>query len=95
MDPITVAITTLAGLAATGAIGAVKKQTTILDGKIGAWIKPVQPAIATGLSIALPWISNALHLSAIPDAQLIANAPASAIIGITVAELVSKLGKKK
>ena len=82
-----------AGILGSIILGAVKRNTTLFDSKIGDFIKPVQPAIVFGLSIGLPLLGNAIGITDIPDATVFANAPTATLVAITAREIFKRLQK--
>ena len=102
VGPLSAAATLLVGLGATLATGLVRKVATKADNAIGSVdqkithaIGPALPIVATGFAALLPFLSNAIGLSQIPDASVILNAPASAIVGIVLREAFTKIFAKK
>lgn len=99
--PVASTATLLIGLGATIATGLVRKGATKVDAALGTVdqritkaIGPILPIVATGFSALLPMISNAIGLTQIPDAAVILNAPASAIVGIALREAFTKIFRK-
>jgi len=88
-------LTYVAGILAVTIIGFVKKVSGPIDIKIASIIKPLQPVIALLLTAGLPWLTNLLHLTAIPDAALLTNAPIATVVAIVCAELYAKLNPPK
>jgi len=84
----------LAGLISVAALGGLKKMTTVADRKVAAFIKPVQPLVALGLTIGLPMLGNAIGLVNVPNATTLANAPTATIISVAAAEVFARLTKK-
>lgn len=85
------------GFAASLLTGVVGKGVTAVDKIAGnvdlsyrRKVGPVLPGVVAGLSIVLPMLANRIGLSDVPPADMIANAPVSAIIGITAREVVRK-----
>lgn len=63
-----------------------------LDSKIAAFIKPFQPVVLMALGYALPLAAAKLGLiAAVPSAELFAQAPLAAIIGVTAREAAVRL----
>lgn len=92
-DTVGPVATVLIGAASSLATGAVRAGTqwvddklTVVNGKVTRSLGPVWPIVVTGFSMALPLLGNALHLTDLPTAQVIATAPVSAIIGIALRE---------
>lgn len=101
VGPLSATATLLIGLGATLATGLVRGVATKADEKLGSVdqkitkaIGPVLPVIATGFAAVLPMISNALGLSQVPDAAVLVNAPASAVVGIVLREAFTKIFRK-
>lgn len=80
-----------AGIASSFLLGAFKKVTGALDTAIGTAIKPLQPVLILGLTIALPMLGAALHLADVPSATVIATAPASTLLAIVLREIARRL----
>lgn len=78
----------------TGIVGkgvtAVDKVTGNIDLSYRRKVGPLLPGVVAGLSIVLPMLANRIGLADVPPADMIANAPVSAIIGITAREVVRK-----
>lgn len=87
-------VTVATGLAASAALGLIKAGTDRLDARLTAVLKPFAPALVTGLSIGLPLLGNAVGLSDLPPADVVANAPVSAVAGIVGRELAVRLARK-
>jgi len=79
----------LAGLVAVALTGLIKKATGAADERILRVIKPVQPVIALGISLAVPWAAQ--HLGVTVDPQAFAQAPASTLAFLTLREVYAKL----
>lgn len=79
------------GLGASLVWGAAKKWTGALDTKVGHAIKPVQPVLVGALAVALPFLSNAIGITDLPPADVIAAAPSAAIVGVTAREIFRRL----
>ncbi len=86
-------ITLLSGLVASTLLGAIKKQTTLLDRKIGEFIKPFQPIVVLGVSIALPMLGDALGIANLPTAEVLAAAPATTLAMVAARESLKRLKK--
>lgn len=82
------------GVAGVTILGTVKKFTGIADTKIFALVKPIQPLIALGITLGLPYAAHALHLTTTVDPAQVAAAPTATILGIVAAEVLSRLTKK-
>lgn len=98
VGPLNAAATLLIGLGATLVTGAVRKVASKADDAIGSVDKkitkaigPVLPIVATGAAALIPILSNAIGLSQVPDASVLVNAPASAIVGIVLREAFTKI----
>jgi hypothetical protein len=83
------------GFASVAVLGVVKKYTGIADTKIGAFVRPIQPVLALGLAIGLPFAAKALRLTTEVDPAQVAAAPTATIIAIAAAEVLSRITKKK
>lgn len=92
MDPLSISITTLAGVASAWLLQKSKKHITAWDSKAGEWIKPAQPAIVVGMSMLAPWLVSHTGVD-IGDPSQLVNAPVSGIIGVVVANYAKKLSK--
>ncbi len=102
VGPLSATATLLVGLGATLLTGVVRKIATKADAAVGSIDKkithaigPALPVVATGFAVILPLLSNAIGLSQVPDASVILNAPASAIVGIVLREAFTKIFGKK
>lgn len=87
-------------LAALGVVGGsaffgtLKSYTSILDGKIGKVIKPLQPALLTLAGIGLPFLTQSLGIMEI-DPAVFVTAPTTTIAMVTMREgLLRARGKK-
>lgn len=95
MDGLSALLTAVAGLGSAFILGKVKQHTSAFDTKVGQWLKPAQPAIVVGLSVAAPYIAAHLPGVTIPDPATLINAPVSGIIGVVAAEYAKKLQGNK
>ncbi len=86
-------ITFLSGLVASTLLGAIKKNTILLDRKIGDWIKPVQPFVVLGAAVGLPMLANMFGIVDIPSAEIFAAAPATTLLTVTAREVMKRLKK--
>lgn len=92
MDPLSLAISGAVGLGGAWILQKSKDKTQVWDNKIGDWIKPAQPAILMGLSVAAPWlISKGIDIG---DPAQTVNAPVSAILGLVALNFIKKVQKK-
>jgi len=73
-----------------GGIKAVTRNTGLWDRKIGAVIKPFQPYMVAGLSIALPLLGQVLGTTDMPTAEAVATAPSTALASIFIREVYSR-----
>lgn len=91
MDPLSLAITGAVGLGSAWILQKSKEKTGAWDNKVGEWLKPAQPAILTGLTIAAPWlVSKGIDIG---DPATTVNAPVSAIVGLVALNYIKKLKK--
>lgn len=74
-------------------LGAVK-QTSVLDGKIGQVIKPLQPALLTLAGIGLPMLTQSLGIADVDPAMLV-TAPTTTIAMVTAREGMLRVQGKK
>lgn len=72
-------------LGGSALLGLVKKYTGTLDGKIGDFIKPVQPMVVMAAGIGLPYLSQALGIGEI-DPQVFITAPSATIAMVSMRE---------
>lgn len=98
-EGISLALTGAIGIAASFVLGIAKKgldAVGVLDNKIATLIKPLYPAVVMGLGILLPLAAKALGLlAAVPSADLVAQAPLAAVIGVVAREVAVRfLGQK-
>lgn len=85
--------TLLSGLLASTVLGVIKKQTTLLDHKIGEFVKPLQPIVVLGVSVALPLLGDALGIANLPTAEVFAAAPATTLAMVAARESLKRLKK--
>lgn len=90
--------TAIIGVGAALATGLFRKGAITVDGALGSVdrtvtkaVGPALPIITVGFAAVLPYLTNLLHLSHVPDAAMFVSAPASAIVGIAARELYTKL----
>ena len=81
----------LAGIASSAILGLFKKATGIADTALGSVLKPLQPLLVLGLTVALPMLGTVLHLTDMPTATAIMAAPASTLLAIVLREIAVKL----
>lgn len=93
MEQLNLLLAAVAGILSSAVVGIVKRLEETVDVRIVTAIKPVTPLLVTALAFVLPKLATTLHLTAIPDAQALANAPLAAIIGIVARELLVKIQK--
>lgn len=92
MDPLSLAISSAVGLGSAWVLQKSKDKTQVWDNKIGDWLKPAQPAILMGLTVAAPWlVSKGIDIG---DPSATINAPISSIIGLVALNYLKKLNKK-
>ena len=87
-DPLSNLATYATAFAATAALGAVKKYTTVADTWAGKLIKPVQPWVVLGLSMILPHIIRGTPN--VPDASALASAPTATLLAVGAAEILRR-----
>lgn len=92
MDPLSVAITGAVGLGSAWLLQQSKERTALWDNKVGEWIKPAQPAILMGLTIAAPWLASKGF--DIGDPSTVVSGPVSAIVGLVALNYLKKLTPK-
>jgi hypothetical protein len=97
VGPVLSGTTALIGILASLATGLVTKGAKGLDTKLGTvdasirkGIGPVLPVVTMGLSILIPIVGKAIGVSNLPTADVIAQAPTAAIIGIAGREAFRK-----
>jgi len=89
MDSLNLLLATMTGILAAAVTGFLKKA----DAKIGAGIVSklgnLTPVLVMGLTVGLPLLFKALHLAAtdVPDAAVLASAPAATVVAILAREL--------
>lgn len=80
--------------AATGLLkhvaGSVSDATAGADKAVHNLFKPVLPAVVLGLSMAIPVLANAIGLTDIPSAEIVATAPVSTVAGIALREALRR-----
>lgn len=81
-------------VAGSGLFGVVKGYTSLLDGKIGTVIKPLQPALLTLAGIGLPMATQALGITDIDPAMFV-TAPTTTIAMVSLREGVLRARGKK
>lgn len=90
LDPIA----GLGALAGSALFGLVKKYTSVLDGKIGRAIKPLQPVVVMGAGIGLPFLTNWLGIAPVDPAAL-ATAPLATVALVSTREVWRRLSGQK
>lgn len=90
MEVIMELLTAVGALVGSMALGATKKYTGFLDGKIGAVIKPVQPLLVLGASFLLPKAAVALGIAPVDAAQFI-SAPTATLAVVSAREALKRL----
>jgi len=73
--------------AVRGLGGKIDQWTGNLDGQVRKAIGPALPAVATVLSALLPLAGNAIGITDLPPADVVAAAPTAAVSGIILREL--------
>lgn len=85
-----------AAFASSALLGIIKRNTTVFDRDIGNFIRPAQPFIVAGLTVALPFIGKAINVVDLPSADIWANAPTATLVAITAREALRRLrGEEK
>lgn len=86
--------TAAVGLASSLLLGAGKKAAdsaaravTGVDAKVSKFIGPAYPLVTFGLAYLLPKLGNAVGVTDVPDASVMAAAPVATLIGITAREV--------
>ncbi len=74
--------------------GGLKELTSLLDGKIGKIIKPLQPALITLAGIGLPIAAQALGIADI-DPAIFVTAPTATIVMVSIREAMLRVRGKK
>lgn len=76
-----------AAFAGSAALGFVKSKTRVLDGKIGGFVKPIQPLLVYGAAVGLPLLASKIGLiSGVPDAAAFIDAPLATLFTISARE---------
>ena len=83
-----------ATFAASFLLGATKKYTGLLDARIGAVVKPLQPLLLTVAGIGLPALASALGVGTV-DPEAFVSAPAATLIAVTARETLRRLSGAK
>lgn len=91
MDPLSLAITGAVGLGSAWVLQKSKEHTSAWDNKVGEWMKPAQPAILMGLTVAAPWLASKGF--DIGDPSTVVNAPLSAVVGLVALNYLKKIKK--
>lgn len=78
---------------ASALFGTIKSRTSALDGKIGAFVKPVQPLLVAVAGIALPYASAALGIGTV-DPSVFVTAPTATILAVTMRETAARLRRR-
>lgn len=95
MDPAQLdPIAALGAFAGSLLFGALKKWTGALDGKIGAVVKPLQPALVMGAGFALPLLTSALGIAAV-DPMAFVTAPLTTVALVSTREAYLRVTRKK
>lgn len=97
VGPVSEIGTVLVGLASAALTGLVTKGASKADQALGnvdntirKGIGPTLPFVTTGLAVLLPILGKAIGVTDLPPADVFAQAPASAIIGIAAREALRK-----
>lgn len=77
------------GLIAKGA-GAVDTLIGSVDGKVRHVVGPALPLVTAAWAIALPAIGQAIGVTNLPPADVVATAPLAAVFGVTLREVARK-----
>ena len=91
MDPFVA----LGTLIVSGGLEVFKKFTTSLDGKIGRFIKPVQPVLVLLGGFGFPYIAQALNLSEGVDPAVFFSAPTFTVGLVAARELYQRASRVK
>lgn len=75
------------------ALGLVKKHTTVLDGKIGRAIRPLQPLLVASAGLGLPYLTQALSIGAVDPATFV-TAPLTTILLVSARETKERILRK-
>ncbi len=91
MDPLSTAISGAIGLGTAWLLQQTKERTGIWDNKVGEFLRPAQPAILLGLTVAGPWLlSKGVDIG---DPAQVVNAPVATILGVVALNYLKKLKK--
>lgn len=75
-------------------LGVTKKYTTILDGKVGNAIKPVQPILVGLAGVGLPYLTGALGIAPV-DPSVFVTAPTATLAIVAMREANERLAGRK
>lgn len=79
--------------AASFVLGQLKSRTAALDGRIGSFIKPLQPAIVVLAGVGLPTLTAALGIAPV-DPSVFVTAPTATIAAVTFREAAERLRRR-
>lgn len=69
----------------------VESQAGIADRKVTGAFGPLWPVVAGALAIGLPLAGNALHITDLPSAAVVASAPLSAVVAVVLREVGKRI----
>lgn len=90
MEQLDLLLATLTGLASAGVVGFAKSIDTRIVAKLGN----LTPVLVIVVSMVLPKLAALLHLSAVPDAAVLVNAPVATGIAVLAREAYVWITKK-
>lgn len=90
LDPVAAIGATLGSMA----LGFLKSKTTILDAKVGAFVKPLQPLLVATAGIALPYATDRLGVDPV-DPETLVSAFATTLLLVTAREGFSRISGRK
>ena len=83
---LTEILVTVSAFLSSVTLGAIKKFTTLLDGKWTSLIKPIQPIIVAGMATLVPAVTQLLGVE-LGDPAAWANAPTVTLVLVVLREL--------
>ena len=81
-------------IAGTALVGVSKKPIASLNATLRNVIKPVQPLVVLGLSVALPAIGSALGIGDMGPAEAWTNAPLSTLLAVSGREAYKRVATR-